>query len=328
MTKNPSDKDIKSDEIDLIELFRKMGKTISGWLSGLIQFILISIIYLIKRWIPLSFSLAAGILLTVLLKATIPPVYSADIALRSNTISSTDMIAYINRLHSYTRDKNRKAVSDALSLAPDIIAGIKDIRAYWIIDKGHDNTPDEVDYLNNHNIYDTVNVRMQDRLDIRVKIKSPEKLPQIRKGILNFINSDSLYQQKNKLRLRLNNDLLVRLNYDILQLDSLQKVKYFEETRNRQAKTGSQMIFLQEQKTQLVYGDIYELYKRKQGLETERDLYPGIITVLSEFTISTRRDNGFKFFGRIVIPAAIIVTILILIFISNRKKIREVYRKY
>ena len=73
---------------------------------------------------------------------------------------------------------------------------------------------------------------MQDRLDIRVKIKTPQELTLVRDGIIKFIDKDSLFQQKNRLRLRQNSELLTRLNYDILQLDSLQKVKYFEETRN------------------------------------------------------------------------------------------------
>ena len=73
---------------------------------------------------------------------------------------------------------------------------------------------------------------MQDRLDVRVKINSPQDLNLVRDGIIKFIENDSLCQQRNRVRLRQNQELLARLDYDIIQLDSLQKVKYFEETRN------------------------------------------------------------------------------------------------
>jgi hypothetical protein len=122
--------------------------------------------------------------------------------------------------------------------------------------------------------------------------------------------------------------LLTRLDYDIIQLDSLQKVKYFEETRNRQPQNGGQMIFLQEQKTQLVYTDIYALYARKQALESGRDLYKGIVTVLSDFSLPAIRDNGALYYGKFVIPFFFFFTLLIFIILTNRKKLEEVYNKY
>jgi len=85
---------------------------------------------------------------------------------------------------------------------------------------------------------------------------------------------------------------------------------------------------MQEQKTQLVYGDIYSLYTRKQNLESERDLYKGIITILSDFSLPTRRDNGAMFYGKSIIPFLFIVTLLILILIANRRKLQEIFQNY
>jgi hypothetical protein len=122
--------------------------------------------------------------------------------------------------------------------------------------------------------------------------------------------------------------LLTRIDYEIQQLDSLQKVKYFEETRNNQAKLGNQMIFLQEQKTQLLYSDIYSLYIRRQDLETERDLYQGIVTVLSDFTIPVKRDNGATYYAKIIVPLFFGLTLLFLIIMANRRKLEELFKKY
>jgi hypothetical protein len=135
-------------------------------------------------------------------------------------------------------------------------------------------------------------------------------------------------QQRNRIRLRQNQELLTRLDYDLLQLDSLQKVKYFEETRNMKPNGGGQMIFLQEQKTQLVYPEIYSLYTRKQILETERDLYKGIVTVLSDFSLPSKRENGVTYYGKHVIPFFFFITLSILILLVNRRKLEEIYKKY
>ena len=153
-------------------------------------------------------------------------------------------------------------------------------------------------------------------------------LNKIREGIIKFIGNDRLFQERNSLRLKQNHELLSRMNYDIKQLDSLQKVKYFEETRNMKPGNGGQIIFMQEQNTQLVYNDIYYLYDKKQTLETENDLYQDIVTVISDFSLPTIRENGLMFYGRKIIPQFFAFTLIILILYVNRKKIYEIYKKY
>jgi len=238
------------------------------------------------------------------------------------------MMSYINRLHTFCNENNKEALSNALALNSATIDNIIDINSNWIIDRNRDGIPDYVDYRDKHNVYDTVNIMMLDRLNLSVRIKSPQELGTLKNGILAYINSDSLFQQRNRLRIRQNNELLTRLEYDILQLDSLQKVKYFEETRNRQPQSGGQMIFLQEQKTQLVYMDIYALFSRKQTLETERDLYREIVTVLSDYSVPAERENGLMYYSVRYVPLFFLLTLLILITINNRKKIREIFEKY
>jgi hypothetical protein len=118
------------------------------------------------------------------------------------------------------------------------------------------------------------------------------------------------------------------MDYDILQLDSLQKVKYFEETRAMQPKGGGQMIFLQQQTTQLIIDDIYNLYTKKQLLEAERDLYNGLVTILSDFSIPALRVNGGGYYAIRTVPIFFFLALLILIILANRRKLGEVYKKY
>ncbi|MDO9341739.1 MAG: hypothetical protein Q7T72_14620 [Bacteroidales bacterium] len=346
MSENTTNKNVRDDGIDLLDLFRRMGRTLSRWGKTLGRAFLITTVFLIKRWLPLGLSIALGIGVSFLLKTTSRSSYTSDLILRNNnvelvlgknnvdlelsrnTMSNADMISYLNRLKTYCEEGNLTALANSISISEQKVKNILNISAFWIIDKGDDKIPDFVDYNYNHNIYDTVNVRMQDRLDIRVRINSPQELTAVRNGIISFINRDSLFQQRNRVRLRQNNELLKRLDNDILQLDSLQKVKYFEETRNRIPQSGGQMIFIQEQKTQLVYGDIYSLYSRKQTLESERELYKGIVTVLSDFSIPSKRDNGALYYGKFYIPLFFCITVLILILVANRKKLEEVYKKY
>jgi hypothetical protein len=323
-----NNKNVRDDEIDLLDLFKRIGKSLARWAHSVGRAILITIVFLIKKWLPLNLSIILAIVASYFFKMTSDSLYSSDLIMRTNSVSTSDMINYINRLHKYCEDKNISGLVEATSLPQEQIYSILDISAFWIIDKGNDGIPDYVDYNNNIDVYDTINVRVQDTLDIRVRTKSPQELINVRNGIISFINSDSLFQRLNRIRLRQTHELLTRLNYDILQLDSLQKVKYFEETKNFQPKNGGQMIFLQEQKTQLVYPEIHILYYQKQQLEANRDLYKDIVTVLSEFSVPAKRDNGLIYYAKYLIPFFFLSTLLALLLLTNRKKLKELYTKY
>jgi hypothetical protein len=341
MPKNiANNKDVKNDEIDLLDLFRRMGKTLHKWGIAIGRAIMISIVFLLRRWVPLGLSIVLGIGSSYLVKMTTASFYTSDMILRNNLAlmdnlkmkdnsgTTTQLISKINKLHTFFTERNSVALSAALSLTPETIRNISDISAFWVIDQSKDGIPDFIDYRNNHNVYDTTDIRMQDRLDIRVKIESVQDVNSIQNSIVKYIESDSLFRQRNRVRIRQNHELLTRLNYDILQLDSLQKVKYFEETRNIRPDKSGQMIFLQEQKTQLVYTDIYSLYSRKQILESENDLYKGVVTVISDLSSPARRDNGLLFYGKQIVPLFFFLTLMILILLANRKKLEEIYKKY
>jgi hypothetical protein len=328
MSENTTNKEAKNDEIDLLELFRRMGLTVGRWARAIGKGFLISMVFLLRRWLPLGLSLVAGVGISFILKMNSNPFYTTDLVLRDNIQSNADMISYLNRLQMYSREGNTRALEEALSISPAQAKGIIEISAQWVVDLGRDGSADYVDFNNDFDIYDTLNTRLQDRVNVRAKIVSPQDLSVLRNGIIKYLNSDSIFQQKNRVRLVQNRDMLSRLEYDILQLDSLQKIKYFEETKYRLPQNGGQMIFLQEQKTQLIYSDIYALYAKKQFLESERDLYKGTVTILSEFSRPAKRSNGTLYYGAKIIPLLFALTLIILIILANRKKLQEVYNKY
>jgi hypothetical protein len=328
MSENNTNKDVRNDEIDLLDLFHRMGRTLNRWAKVTGRAFLISVVFLLKRWLPLSLSLVAGVCMSYFLKVSSESSYSSDLVLRNNSIPNSDMISYINRLHNFCAESNYESLAASLSITLQTSKNILDLSAYWIIDKGRDGVPDFVDYNNNHNVYDTINIRMPDRLDIRVKISSPQELNILQNNILTYIKNDPLFKQRNKVRLKQNTELLKQIDQDIFLLDSLQKIKYFEETKNREPKSGGQMIFLQEQKTQMIYPEIQALLSRKHLIEAENELYPEIVTVLSHFNLPARPENGTLFYGKYIIPLFVGIMLLILILLANRNKLKEVYKKY
>jgi hypothetical protein len=330
MSENNENKNIGNDEIDLLDLFRRMGNTLSRWVKSLCRGFLISVVFCAKRWLPLGLSILIGFGVSYLFKATSTIVYTSDMVLKGNSVTAPEIFQYINRLHTYCVENNSNTLAEVLSLDTGIVSNIIDLDTYWIIDQNRDSIPDYVDYNNNQSVNDTANfkIRMQDQINVRIQIKSLQELNVVRNGIISFIEKDSLFQQRNRLRLKQNRELIARIDYDILQLDSLQKIKYFEETRKNITKDGGQIVLLQQQNTQLVYGDIYSLYKTKQLLESEVVLQKSIVTVLSDFSIPVKRVNRALYYGKQIIPIFFCITLLILILVENRKKFKDVFNKY
>jgi len=318
----------QGNELDLLELSRRIGKGLNRMFRSIGRGILVTTVFLLKKWFPLSISIILGIGLSYLLKLASSSFYTSDITIKSNTVPNADIVLHIDKLHKFCTEGNKKALADALSLDSIKVKDIRDIKALWIIDMGNDGIPDYIDEKGKHNVYDTVNVRMWDRLAIRVKISIPQELSSLREGLFGYISNDSLFRLKNRIRIKQSDELIARLNYDIEQLDSLQKVKYFEETRRNIPQAGGQMVFLQPQNTQLIYSDIYDLYNKKQKAEEDRAIYSDIVTLLSDFTIPFRPENSIMFYGRKIIPAFFILAVILILILDNRKKLMDVYNRY
>lgn len=320
--------DNKSDEIDLLDLFARMGKGVGKGIRAIGRGILYSIFFLIRKWIWLGLSLAIGIGVSYFIKFNSERQYSSDITFSSNAVPNADMIAYVNKLHTFCRERNLGELARALSIDSSKIKYVLDIQAFWVIDLGNDEIPDYVDFKNRHNVQDTVNVRMQDRFVVRVRTSVPQEMTSIRDGIVSFVEKNSFFIQQNELRLAQNEIIRSRLDYEINQLDSLQKVKYFEEARRLMPKEGGQMIFLQEQRTQLLHDDIINLFARRQYIERELTLFAAPLTLLSDYTPPARPDNGALYYGKWLIPVIFFLTIILLLFIDNRKQLAETYRRF
>lgn len=328
MEKDQEQKEKNDDEIDLINLFSRLGKSISKGFKGIGRGIMYVLVFLLRNWLWLAGSLFLGVGISYLVKLSSEKFYTSDIILKSNTIPNVEMISYVNRLHTFCRENNSVELASALSVTSEKVKYIKDIQAFWIIDMGSDNIPDYVDFHGRHNVLDTVNVRMQDRFLIRVRTSIPQELSNIRDGIITFIENNQFYQNQNKLRLKQADDLLDRIDYEVQQLDSLQKVKYFEESRRLMPKEGGQIIFLQDYKTQLLHNDIAELISQKQSIEKVKTIYADLITLISDFTPPFKPDNGVLYYGKIIIPVVFCLAIILILLINNRKKLSEAYKKY
>ena len=327
MTENKSSSNSSPSEIDLIEVFNKFGRWIINFIISIGKGVLACLAFMYHNFLLLLISVVIGFIASYILKQSEKPLYKSEITFRNNSISNADMIAYFNQLEDLVSKKNSQVVASSLSISENEASDLAGLSAYWVIDINHDDIPDYVDYKGKHNPADTVNVRMSDRFVVEVASLDPLNLSNIREGLIRYAQNQPLAGNANTQRTKRLNELIVRTNIDIQELDSLQKVKYFEETRSRMSEAG-QIVLLQEQQTQLFYHDIQNLISQRQTYEREIALYPDVVTVISDFLPSASRVNTAFYYSKITVPLALFLTIILLLLLKNRKKIVEILDKY
>ena len=322
MSEESTKKNINNDEIDIFEFMNRIGGVFKGWMNAIGRAILISTVFLIKRWIPVLLTIIVGLVISYILEILSPSIYTSDLVLRNNAVENEQIIAYVNRLKDI---KDKSTLTEPLGISKETSDNIINLGAFWIIDLNRDSIPDRVDYSNSHNVHDTINVRMKDRFNIQVKIKSLQDLDRVRDGLIHYINGNQFFQEKNKIRLNQLSESIKRVDINLSRTDSLQKVKYFEETR----KLSGQISFVQEpNNTQLLHKDIHDIMKEKQSLEIEQNMYSQIVTVLNDFTIPSTITNSVGYYAIRVMPALLIPMLLILICIAKKEAIKRIFEKY
>ena len=317
-------KEQKTDEIDLLELFRKswiVTKKIFNWI---IRSILLFIIFLFRKSLYIAGFLILGGVIGYGISKISRPYYASDMVLQPNAITASDMISYINKLHDLLKIQNYTEVSKILQLKDILSSQIKDIQAYWFIDKDKDGTPDYIDYKNEFDVRDTTQRRLNNRIDIRVEVYNNGIFNLVKSGIYNYFNLNPYINRLNQVRIQQTKELIAKINNQIFKLDSLEDYEYFQKQKDMRPSGGKgQIVFLNEQKVQLYHGDIISLQKQRLTLEKELTVYPDPITIIEDFTPFTKQENPKS---KYIIEYGLIfglLGILFLAFLATRKKIQH-----
>ena len=308
----------RNDEIDLIEVFQKMGNGIKSLYNIFLNLLYSILLFFIRKSILIFVIIVLGIAFGFFQYKTSPRYYSSSLEASSNAISSIDLINYLNNIHELFKDNNNDVLQSKLELDSLTIENIKDVKAYKAIDLNKDGITDIIDY---DEIYETSDTTIsRSRFVIKVEVYDPKVFPTIQKSILNYINQNNYITEINTIRKKQLTELIIKLNNEILSLDSLKRTEYFKKEEKLKTQAG-QLLVINEKETQLYHSQIIALYKQKQELERTLELRTDPITIIQDFsdlsTIENKLMKYIKFYGIVSLAFAILLSILI----ENRKTI-------
>jgi len=239
-----------SDEIDLLELFNRMGKAIKNFIKWLISIIESFFLLLIRKsiWV-ISFSIIGGFVGYSFYNNT-PRFYSSEMVARSNSMNNSVIVNSINLLNDLFENRNFTALANYLGTTSKEAEKIKSIDAYYGIDLNKDKIADFIDYNNLYNPKDTTQKRLPDVSYLKISVFDETIFPNVRDGIKKYISTNPYILQNNNVRKEQTISMIEEYQSEIKKLDSLQKVQYFEVPKMQKA-GNSQMVILNEKESKL-----------------------------------------------------------------------------
>ena len=311
----------KNDEIDLIEVFLKIGvgiKSLFNWFINLFYSILL---FFIRKAILTSIVIIIFLSFGYYKYKTSPRYYSSSIEAYSNAISSIDMINYVNNIYELFRTNNIGELQSKLSIEQKELEKIKNVKAYKVIDLNKDGVTDEIDYFERYSTADTL--VSENRFVVKVEVFDPAIFPIIQASILSYIDKNKYINELNTVRKKQLNELIVKLDEEISALDSLKKTEYFKINEKLEPQSG-QLLVMNEKKTQLYHDQIIQLYKQKQELEQNLELRTDPITIIQGFSALSTVENDLISYIKLFGILGLVIGVVISFIVENIKVIRKV----
>lgn len=288
-----------SDEIDLLELFSRMGKSVIKGLNWIFNLLFKFVLLILSKAIWIGTFTIIGAAVGIVFYLITPQFYSSQMVALSNSTDNDIVINSLNQLNDLCLRTNQKALAKYLGISVEQAKQIKSIQAFYGIDLNNDKVADYIDYSNTYNAKDTSIHRLKDIFYLQIMVYDESVFSAVRNGIMHYIMSNPYIAKNNEIRKEQDSSMIVAYNKEIQKLDSLQKDYYFNQLTQKAG--NGQIIFLNEKDIKLFHNDMLSLVLRKQQLQKNLTLNPDPITVVQDFSQLSQAENSWtkfvKFWG-------------------------------
>jgi hypothetical protein len=309
-----------NDEIDLIELFQKMGDGIKNLFNKLISLINSFFILLIRKslWL-ITFTILGAIVSYALFTGT-KRYYTSEMTARSNSMNNTVVVNSINLLNDLFINNNYSGLAGNLKISEEQAKNIKSIKAYYGIDLNKDGLADFVDYKNTYNPKDTNQIRLGDVFYLQISVFDETVFPILKNSIKSYISHNPFIIENNDVRIRQSENQIQVLKGEIAKLDSLQNIQYFEIPKSQKA-NNNQMIVLNEKELKLYHEEKIKLNNLILAFERDLTINPDPITIIQDFTQLSKTQNPITKYIKVWVPLFFFLGLMFSLIWQYRKKI-------
>jgi len=299
-------------EIDLLELASSATKGVNNMFIKLFNFIykLLELVFKYIQYllfyvfiagkegmrflvrnspIIIAFMIGGFLLGKVYVIKVATPYYRTSATLQTFTVGSANLIDFTNQLHDIAEYNDSIAFSKKLNMSVSEAASIKDIQAFWLIDKNRDGIADEIDYENSFTPDTILNwERMTNRFVVQLKTNKPGYAELIQQKYEAYLNTYPRLKRISDVKKQTLENRIKRINTELVIIDSLKRYEYF--TKQKEL---LQMQLIQQQTQPSIALDkiLFQTSSPEVDLQmpSERQLMHGITIELSNENLESER---------------------------------------
>lgn len=306
----------ENKEMDLFDLFEKIGSKCKEWCCEFGNAMLWLIRFKLKNWLVLSVFTIVGFVLAYYSYIPENRIKYAEFRIQvngTNSFAVHDIVKVLNQKVDF--DGGNQLLAQTLGLDQKIVAPVKKIEPFYVIDLNKNKTPDFVDY-NVAFEEDTLSHRIPYFLNIRMEVKGLSDYDVIQKEIVEYLKEDPYLKAEGKERIRVIKDQITVLDDEIAALKNLRDKELLNNKISLDFKKSS---FIVESSS---YSDkIVELEKDKSVLYENLSLQYDVVTNYSNVLVYNKRTNLFIFVSRML--PVILLGFLLALLITYRKEIKK-----
>lgn len=306
----------ENKEMDLFDLMSKMGSLCEKGLLKIGNALLWLIRFKLKNWLVLTIFSLIGLVWAVY--AYLPAYRTKYIEFRVQVNGAKSFQVYdIVKALSLKIDvlNDNKNFAKTIDLPQEIVAPVRSIQPFYVIDVNNNKTPDYVDY-NGSFKEDSLSSRMANFLTIRVQIKGNTDFNALQKAIVNYLKKDPYLVKEEMERIRVLNDDIAVLEQEVAALKELREKDLLENKLSLSFKKSSFIVENTGYTKQILL-----MEKEKSVLKENLSLQKEVITTYSDVLISNKETDLFVIASRLL--SSILVGFVLALFITYRKKIKK-----
>ena len=161
---------------------------------------------------------------------------------------------------------------------------------------------------------------------IQIEVYDTLLIPRIKESVMNYLSNNQRVLERNEIRLRQMEQLIPKLQKEIIELDSLKKAEYFSNNKPTVAKMG-EMLLIGEKETKLYHKDVLELIGQQQKIERDLFLNKDPFEIILDFSVPTKEENSLFYLTTRFVGISLIIGFFIILFFDQRKFVFDQIKK-
>jgi len=274
-----------NDEIDIFDFCFRLWKELKNILTIVKDYILLIIIFLIRKSLWIASFAVAGIICGYTIYVMSKQSYSSLLEGFTGCLDNKKVISHINRLSKLSDDPD--LLASFLNITVEQAEEVKSVNAYYGIKINGSKNTDFIDFDDRYNPLDTNQMRVPSYVYIQVSVYDKSVIPELREGLLHYVKSNTYINEHFRVCRDHQQQIINQIDVEIQMIDSLQHSRFRKDIH-----PNTQLVFMNmEPDFRLFHEEKLGLLSRKHQLEKELEFSEEIITIVHDFTPLAFEDN-------------------------------------